>query len=244
MSLKSVSVIIPTLNEEKLIGQIIDRFNRKVKDSFDIEIIVSDGGSKDKTLDIAEGKVDKIVVHKEKYRQNISGGRNMGAGVSKGDVLFFFNADTYVKDPVGFISEALKSLEDEKVVAVACPVKVFEREEKLIDKIFHFSYNNYVKTLNAFFMGMGRGECHIIKRDFFLKVGGYDDKLFAGEDFDLYKRLREHGKIVYNRNLMVYESPRRYRKFGYTKVFWDWAKNSIWITVFKRSVSQVWEEIR
>ena len=91
---------------------------------------------------------------------------------------------------------------------------------------------------------MGRGECHIIKRDFFNLVGGYDESIYAGEDFELYKRLIKHGKILYINNLIVYESPRRYRKFGYHRVCWDWLRNSIWILIFKRSLSRTWEQVR
>ena len=69
-------------------------------------------------------------------------------------------------------------------------------------------------------MGMGRGECHIVKRELFERAGGYDESLGAGEDFELYtRRLRKYGKIVICKDLTVYESPRRYRKFGYIRVF-------------------------
>jgi hypothetical protein len=60
----------------------------------------------------------------------------------------------------------------------------------------------------------------------------------------LFTRLRKFGKIKIMNDVTVYESPRRYRKFGYRSVFWDWTKNSIWITVFKKSISKEWIEVR
>jgi GT2 family glycosyltransferase len=42
---------------------------------------------------------------------------------------------------------------------------------------------------------MGRGECHIVRAEPFWRVGGYDERLYAGEDFDLYRRLRRLGRI-------------------------------------------------
>ena len=91
---------------------------------------------------------------------------------------------------------------------------------------------------------MGRGECHIISRKAFFESGGYDENLAAGEDFDLYNRLRKYGRVIFRNDLLVYESPRRYRKFGYAKVFLDWAGNSLSVFLFKRSISKSWEAVR
>jgi GT2 family glycosyltransferase len=249
---RRVSIIIPTLNEEKLIQKTLSQFNKKFKDSLDVdvEVIISDGGSWDKTLekiDEIKGTAnvpDKITVHKENYRQNISMGRNRGAQESEGDVLIFFNADTCVTDMSSFISNALKILKDEKIAAIACPIYVFPEEEIFMDKLFHGTYNKYVEVLDKFFMGMGRGECHIVRKSLFEKVNGYNEKLFAGEDYDLYKRLKKHGKIHFAKEMIVYESPRRYRKFGYARVFWDWYLNSMAVTFFHKSSSSEWEPVR
>jgi glycosyltransferase involved in cell wall biosynthesis len=240
----SISVIIPTYNEEKLIGNTISQFTENVKKKYNVEVIISDGGSEDKTLEIVDGKADKIIKHNKNVKQNISEGRNRGFEASTGDVLIFFNADTYVEDAGVFFERALEVINTRGVTAIACPVKVFPTEEKLQDKLFHFTYNNYVKFLNFAFMGMGRGECHIIKREAFVEAKGYNEILSAGEDFELYTKLRKIGRIKFCKELLVYESPRRYRRYGYIKVFYDWAKNSIWITLFKKSLSKEWEAVR
>ena len=95
MHYNKISIIIPALNEEKLIFQILDQFDSGLKEKYDLEIIVSDGGSKDSTLQIVDGLADKVLIHKEKYKQNISRGRNQGALNSLGDVLIFLNADFF-----------------------------------------------------------------------------------------------------------------------------------------------------
>jgi len=239
-----VSVIIPSYNEEKLIGSTISQFTDDVKTKYNVEVIISDGGSEDKTLEIVDGRVDKVVKYNKNVKQNISEGRNRGFEASTGDVLIFFNADTFVKDLDSFFKKALEVMNDDGITAIACPVKVFPDEEKIQDKLFHFTYNNYVRLLNFAFMGMGRGECHIIKRNAFIQARGYNELLGAGEDFELYTKLRKTGKIKFCKDLLVYESPRRYRKYGYAKVFYDWAKNSIWITLFNKSLSKEWEAVR
>jgi hypothetical protein len=121
---------------------------------------------------------------------------------------------------------------------------VFPAEQKLADKLFHGFYNTYVFLLNKIGMGMGRGECQIVKKEFFNKAGGYNENFPAGEDFDLYRRLKKFGKIKYLRNLTVFESPRRYREQGYTKVFWKWTKNSVSVFLRNKAVSDKWEPVR
>jgi glycosyltransferase involved in cell wall biosynthesis len=239
-----ISIIIPTFNEEKLIERTLKQFTKEVRARYNLEIIVSDGGSKDSTLAIAGKYADRIVDYKEKYSQNISQGRNAGAMDSQRDVLIFLNADTIIKDIELFFSELLTDTADENIAAVACTIEVFPDERKLSDTLFHGFYNNYTAMLNKFFMGMGRGECHIIPRKNFILANGYDEKLAAGEDFDLYKRLRKFGKIKFRRDLVIYESPRRYRKLGYPRVIWDWGKNSVSVFLFKKSISREWEAVR
>ncbi|CAN5489101.1 hypothetical protein BH10BAC5_BH10BAC5_26590 [soil metagenome] len=239
-----ISVIIPALNEEKLIGNVLKQFTEDIRNKFELEVIVSDGGSIDKTLEISRVFADKVIEKTDKLKQNISRGRNIGASNSLGDVLIFFNADTRINDPDAFLSEVLCSLKDIEAGAIACPIRVFPELEKASDKAFHTFYNGYVKILNRFFMGMGRGECHIIKRRNFEEAGGYNEDLAAGEDFDLYKRIHSKAGIIFNEKLLVYESPRRYRKFGYVSVIFDWIKNSVWVTLFKRSSSDKWDPVR
>jgi hypothetical protein len=110
--------------------------------------------------------------------------------------------------------------------------------------LFHGFYNSYVKILNKAGMGMGRGECHMVRSGIFRSVNGYNESLAAGEDYDLYRRIAKKGKIKFISSLTVYESPRRYRKFGYRKVFGDWTRNSLSVLFRNRSVSSEWEAVR
>lgn len=239
-----LSIIIPTLNEEKLISKILSVFDSDFKSKFNAEIIISDGGSTDATLDNLSDEVDNVVIHKDEIKQNISRGRNQGAKNSTGDVLVFLNADTHIEQPDFFFNSVLDILSNKDTVAIAFPIKVFKDQEKLFDKVFHNFYNYYVYILNKCGLGMGRGECQIVKRNYFESLKGYDENLFAGEDYDLYKRLMKKGNIFFAKNLVVYESPRRYRKHGYPKVIYNWLINSIFVTLFNKSMSDEWEPVR
>ncbi|HOJ17415.1 MAG: glycosyltransferase [Ignavibacteriales bacterium] len=238
------SIIIPTLNEEKLLPNILNQLTEaNLKEKFGYEIIISDGGSTDKTFQIASKYADKIVYNEGNFR-TIAIGRNEGARVAKGSILIFINGDILFEDPLRFFSFVHEKFVPSEFSAMTCRVKVFPEEETQGDKIFHGFYNNYFKCLNKLGMGMGRGECQVIRKEVFEKVGGNLEHLTAGEDFDLYRRIKKTGKILFVDEICVYESPRRYRKLGYFNVTLSWLKNSVSVVLKKKSLSREWEQVR
>ncbi len=239
-----ISAVIPALNEERLIGQTLAQFTPELKTKFKIETIVSDGGSTDSTLRIAEGTADLVLKNPPGAKQNISIGRNAGAKHASGRYIYFFNADTRIENAPVFFEITLRALQEPGVAALTMKFGVFPEEKKFSDSVFHTLYNSYVFALNSFGLGMGRGECHVVKSDVFEKVNGYNESLAAGEDFDLYRRIKKYGRIKFARDLKVYESPRRYRKYGYAKVFLEWSKNAISVVLRNRSVSDTWDQVR
>lgn len=243
MNIERVSIVIPTLNEEKLISGTLSQYSKEIKKKYNLEIIISDGGSSDSTLERINGVCDKVVTEKLK-KQNIARGRNIGAKNSNGDVLIFFNADTKVDNMPLFLDKIIEIMKTGKYAAISFKILVFPEEEKFSDRLFHGFYNNYVKFINKIGIGMARGECHILMKENFEKAGGYNENLIAGEDFDLYRRLRKSGKIYYCGDLPVYESPRRYRAFGYPKVLIQWARNALWIMLFNKSYQKSWNPVR
>lgn len=240
----AISVIIPALNEEKLIVQTVSQFTSLLKEKYKIELIISDGGSTDKTLELCKNHSEIIEQAKPGEKQNIPQGRNAGAKAASGSLFYFFNADTLINEIDTFFKLTLSTFNDDRIFAATCRIRVFPDEEILKDKLFHSFYNGYVQILNKIGMGMGRGECHIIRKDIFDSVNGYNESLSAGEDYDLFRRIRKLGKIKFLRKLVVYESPRRYRKFGYRKVIGDWIRNSLSVIFKNKSVSKVWEAVR
>jgi len=86
------SIIIPALNEEILLPGILDQLNDPLlKSKYKYEIIVSDGGSNDHTIEIAHKVADAVKIHEKDYKQNIAQGRNEGAKLAKGEILVFLN---------------------------------------------------------------------------------------------------------------------------------------------------------
>ena len=103
-----ISIVIPTLNEERRIGQTLQRLRDTLVGDF--EIIVSDGGSKDKTADIARALADKVIVHSGLDRQTIAGGRNAGAKVAAGEYITFLDADVTIPNPAILSADSTQSV--------------------------------------------------------------------------------------------------------------------------------------
>lgn len=241
-----ISIIVPALNEEKLIEKTLACFSSALRQRYALELIVSDGGSADCTVEIAKKHADQVVQHTASRPQTIAEGRNCGAAVASGELLVFINADTVPSDPEQFIAGLHTLLTDEtqKFIAFAGPVAIAPHQRKFFDRLFHWAFNYYVRLLNIIRFGMARGECQIVRREAFFGVGGYRNHMAAGEDFDLYKRLARTGRIGYAPQLAVYESPRRFRRYGYLKVFALWSLNGLAVLLLRRSYSKKWEEIR
>lgn len=248
MSRPTISIVVPVLQEELLLAQTLDCFPPSVRAAWNLELIVSDGGSTDASITIATEHADVVVRHLEPRRQTIAEGRNAGAKVARGEVIVFLNGDTYPANVDEFLSVVeefrIRQGRYARASALACPVDFPEQERKLSDNLFHGFYNGYVRLLNWCRIGAGRGECQIVRREVFERVHGYRQNLAAGEDFDLFARISRLARVRFARELLVIESPRRFRKFGYLRVLSWWTLNALSVMLRGRSSSDEWEPVR
>lgn len=239
------SIIIPTLNEEKFLPDLLKQLTSpELNNLFDLEIIVSDGGSEDDTVSLALKHADIVTVHTKKEMQNIAEGRNKGAELASGEIMIFLNGDVRLEDPIKLFNLIEDKFKKHNYLAITGYVSIYPEQENLMDIIFHYCYNHYFQLLNAIGVGMGRGECHIMRSSIFKRLSGYNEKLVAGEDFDLYRRIRNQGEIFFTDEIRVYESPRRFRKRGYFSVTWNWIINGISVWSKNKSISKIWEQVR
>lgn len=242
-----ISIVVPAYKEEKIVEKILSKYPRELRAKYKAELILSDGGSQDKTVELAKNYADTIVVHDEPRRQTIAEGRNAGAALARGKVIIFINCDTFPADTeamLKYVYDWYAGANGEKYPALATRVYVKPEELGASDWLFYTFFNNYVRLLNVAGIGACRGECQIVRRDVFEKIGGYNSKLVAGEDFDLFARIRKVAKTKYTNAITVIEDPRRFRKEGYIKVMFKWSKNALKVLFSGSASDKEWEAVR
>jgi glycosyltransferase involved in cell wall biosynthesis len=239
-----ISIVFPTLNEEKVIGDSLEALESRM--TIPHEIIVSDGGSTDKTVEIARQWADRVVIYSGMGRQTIAGGRNNGAAAARGEFLVFMDADSRIDDPDAFFAEALKQFEEHpKVVALTAKVRVYPEDETLMDRIVFGVLSFNVRVLNNLFhRGESVGEFQMMRKEIFDKLGGFRTHLITREDADMFLRLSRVGRTTLAPNLKVYHSGRRAHEIGWSRLLWDWAVNTIWVALFDKAFAKEWRVIR
>jgi len=204
-----ISVIIPTLNEEKYIKPTLKALrNQDYEGKY--EIIVADGMSKDNTVRIAKKFVDKVIIVKQR---GVSTGRNEGAKIAKGEILLFLDGDTILL--FNGLTEISKCFRTKKVVGVACPILPISPEAK--DLAIYWSFNQFMKRSIKTKKPQVAGICCAYRKKVFENVGGFNEYLDTLEDFDLSERISKKGKIAFIQNTLALTSNRRIKKWGRIK---------------------------
>lgn len=239
-----ISLIIPTLNEAASLSSTLAELTDDIKKKYKIELIVSDGGSTDETVKVAKNFGALVVQPKPGEHQNIAIGRNAGAAITSGEILIFLDADTYPKQWVKLLQATGQAFADDKVVAATVSVEIEPKARKWRDVIWQNLFNLVFFAENVLGIAMGRGNCQIVRASSFRKIGGYNVSLAAAEDYDLYRRLAKIGRIKILWHVIVYESPRRFRRYGYLKVVWWWTLNGLNVFLRNQSWSKQWRRVK
>lgn len=237
-----VSFIIPALNEEKRIPVLINNIRRLDK-NYNYEIIVADNNSTDKTREIAETMGAKVIRNSKDAPKTIANVRNTGASIASGEIFIFCDADTVIQDPNKFLTEVFLVLENPEIIGGAPSISIFPDEATWKDKISHFFYNNIVHVSFMTKFTLCGGECQVVRRSSFREVNGYNVDIVHAEDCDFFRRLHKIGKLHFFSELVVYESPRRYRKYGYTVLFLQAVYSHVYQLIFKKNAFKEWKKI-
>ena len=199
---RRVSVIVPVLNEESTIE---DLLTQKWTADAD-EVIVADGGSTDRTLALA-GQYATVI--------HCQGGRgpqmNAGARVSSSDILFFLHADVRLQPSA--IEAVRRAFEDPTVVG-GCLDVVFTGGDWL-SRLFTWGYHH--RRIFRIIYGDSGIFC---RRDIFEQMGGYKN-IAIMEDYEFARRLWKLGKMALL-DEPIYVSDRRWRKAGLVRTWMVW----------------------
>lgn len=205
------SVIIPALNEEKYLPTILQSLS--VQTHRDFELIIVDGGSKDRTIAVFE-RFKQVIPSANIYiadRANVGFQRNLGAKKATGKYLVFLDADCDVSDT--FLEEIHLSAVKKKFPFATTWIK--PDSKKPIDLMMLFLANlgqELAKLLNKQYTG---GYNTIVKKEVFEKLNGFREEIRIGEDHDFALRAQKKNiEVTILKEPLVTYSLRRYRAKG------------------------------
>ena len=195
----SVSVIIPTLNEESCLAETL----RRLRQERPHEIIVVDGGSSDATCQLAHSGAD-ILLHSPPGR---AAQMNFGSTHATGDVLVFLHADCWLEP--GALQDAERCLCGPGVIAGCFQMKV--QANALVYRVIDAAATARVRLIGVAYGDQGL----FLRKDTFDRLGGFPRLRFM-EDLLFSKELRKHGRIAVARK-HIFVSPRRWQRTGIVK---------------------------
>ncbi len=214
-----ISIIIPTFNEEAYIHSLVIYLTEH-GGGYVQEIIVSDGGSADNTLQLASAAGAHAVISPQKGR---AAQMNFGASLATGGILYFVHSDSF--PPVSFA----KNIQD--AVQNGFDFGRYRTE---------FDSKKFILKLNAFFTRFDLFVCYggdqtlFITRLLFDKLYGFDSTLLIMEDYDIVVRAKTIGRYkILPQQVRV--SARKYD----TNSWWQVQRaNYIIVQMFRKGASQ------
>jgi len=212
-----VTVVITTKNEE----QNIENCLRSVKGQTfkNIELIVVDNFSEDKTVEIAQKYTTKVYFKGPER----SSQRNYGAQVAWGEYVLYLDADMTLSPTV--IEDCVEKCEIDRVGAIYIP-------ERIVGEGFWIKVRDFERS---FYTGTVIDAVRFIRRNLFLKVEGFDETLVGPEDWDFDRKVKKianvsiiNSVIFHNEgyfNMDRYLNKKKYYVLGIKKYVKKWGYN-------------------
>lgn len=199
-----LSIIIPTLNEEKYLPLLLASVKKQDFEG-EYEIIVSDAGSTDKTVEIAEYFDCRLTEGGLPAR-----GRNRGARIAMGDDILFLDADLIL--PKNFLKQSLEEFKSRQLDIASFGLKPITNK-KIVRMGFDLFYNRPI-VLSQRFLAHG-AMAILVKKDIFERVGGFDEGISLAEDHYFTRQAFKVGKFGVIKSTKVHIATRRFETDGY-----------------------------
>ncbi|WXG47454.1 MAG: glycosyltransferase [Candidatus Atabeyarchaeum deiterrae] len=208
-----LSIIIPTFNERENIGTCLRALNHQTTLRVNYEIIVVDGGSNDGTRELAKNYgADRIIIQKG---EGVAGAKNDAAAIAKGKIVATMDADVIA--PKTWVATILERFRDRRVIGLAGVSHSIERDSMSRVSLDLLAVWARVCAFAGRPLLSGQGSA--ISLDVFRRIGGYKPEFSMIHDVEIGMRAREYGKIVFDKNWVVYTSARRIQKIGIRKYY-------------------------
>ena len=184
-----ISVVIPTLNEERFLGVLFESLAAQVI-SEPLEIIVADNYSTDRTREVVKaftGRFERLTI--------VDGGspavgRNAGALSGSGDPIFFLDADLELRDS-HFLANNVNYFRERDLAAAT--VRLSPLSGRWCDHVLVSLYNGILLPAALIRRPLG-SMCIAAARSVFNVVGGYPEDVAISEDHDFAQRCVRIGR--------------------------------------------------
>jgi len=199
-----ISVIIPAYNEEENLPSTVTHLKNVFENlAREYEIVVVNNNSIDKTVNVA-ANLDCIVVNQNE--RNIGKTRNAGADKAHGDVFIFVDADS--RPSKKLVTQALSALEKQPWTEAVSAITSFSHYPTF------FSYGVWLYNIASKLLGLGVGQFIAIKATSFKKLNGFDERYYAFEEINFFKRLKQKfgRKSLLISLIPIKTSPRKFEK--------------------------------
>lgn len=197
------SLIIPTKNEEANLKILLEQIQRQTYK--DVEVVVADAHSTDRTREIARSFGAVVVVG------GMPGaGRNLGAAASHGDVLIFLDADARLQPP-RLLEDLLTEMRRRRLDV--CGVDINPENGRLIERVSYALYNRYARIMGGA-LPHAVGTFMLAKRFIHEAIGGFDETVTLAEDMHYARQAAQVGEFGILRSHAVETPMRRWKKEG------------------------------
>lgn len=201
----NITVIIPTLNEEDHIGNILSDLKKQTHAP--LEVLVIDGNSIDKTKAIVEKHSHAKLIPSEKP---VGNQRHVGATLGKGELLVFLDADTKIGPT--FLENVVLHM-NKKKLDTACSFYIPTTKKINIQAIYMFF--NILFYVFQKIRPSGAGSFIAIKKLHYDKIGGFE-KDYIYDDIHFIRKAAKKGKFGII-PITIHVSHRRFEKEGFLK---------------------------
>ena len=195
-----LTVVVPAFNEARYLPETLTSIRRAADHlretaGVDVEVIVVDNNSTDETAEVA-GDMGATVVHEPV--QGIGRARNRGASAARGDVLVFVDADVFV--PEELLEAVYEAMSDPACIGGGAEVEY--RPQRRVMRAYLRCWRQLARLTS-----MVQGPTQFCRRGVFESVGGYDERVWIGEDVDFFWSLKKLARRT-RRMVRIVRSPR------------------------------------
>lgn len=196
-----VSVVLPVLNEEKYIKNCLDSILKQDYPQNHLEIILVDGISEDKTVDIIKEYTEKYSFIKLFTNEKKTVQYALNIGIKNATGKYIVRMDAHASYANDYISKSIEYLKKTKCANVGGTTVVRGKNftQKVIAAAYHSPFalggsKHYDENYEGYADTVAWGA---FEREYLLKIGMYDERLPRSEDDDLNFRITERGDKIF-----------------------------------------------